>query len=56
MIDKQKGKFMLVCDACGAYVEFETWDEAKDGKRDAGYVSRKYSDGWKDLCPDCKEA
>jgi len=55
MIDKQKGKYFLICDACGEHVEFDTWDEATSGKRDAGFVSKKYSDGWKDLCAECKE-
>lgn len=56
MIDRQKGKYVLICDNCGesSSDEFDTFQDAVDAKADQGFTSKKYADGWKDLCGECK--
>ena len=59
MIDKEYGKFILVCDICGHEVKFfYSFDEEVDYKKDSGWKSRKARDksmneGWIDVCPKC---
>jgi len=57
MIEKQYGKFVVVCDNCGESGEGEyyTFEDAVNDKKSNGYISRKYSNGWKDLCKDCQD-
>ena len=55
MIDKSYGQYAIVCDACGEISadKFETWQDAVDGKKLAGYISKPYKGEWIDLCEDC---
>jgi len=55
MIDKSYGQYCIVCDACGEISadKFETWQDAVDGKADAGYSSKPCKGKWIDLCEDC---
>jgi hypothetical protein len=55
MIDKQFDSYVLVCDCCGekSTGQFDTWEEAKDSKKEEGFISRQYTNGWMDLCPEC---
>ena len=57
MITKEYGVYKIVCDICEATscADYETFDEAVEGKKDNGYQSKKYSDGWKDICSDCRD-
>jgi Fe2+ or Zn2+ uptake regulation protein len=57
MIDKNGGKYHLVCDNCGeqADEDFDDWEEAKDFKK-ANWSSRKEHGEWADICPKCKGA
>ena len=55
MIDKEYGEYILVCDVCGREVNgFESWQDAVDGKRESGFVSRKINNHWEDWCHSCK--
>lgn len=31
------------------------FDEAVDGREDIGWSGKWEKDGWKDICPECKE-
>lgn len=55
MIDKQYDSFYIRCDVCEEVSEekFDTWQDAVDAKKDLEYTSKKYANGWKDLCKDC---
>ena len=57
MITKEYGVYKIVCDICEttSCADYETFDEAVEGKKDNGYQSKKYSDGWKDICSDCRD-
>ena len=58
MISKEYGKFTFICDICGAGTdaEFDTFQEAVDGRHDIGWKSQKSINGWQDVCPDCKRS
>jgi hypothetical protein len=61
MIENEGGfgmdSFVLTCDICGeeANEMFDTFQEAVDFKRDRenGWISRKTSGEWEDVCPNC---
>lgn len=61
MIDREYGKYVLVCDICGEEVNgFDTFDEALDYKEEKDWKSRRgkqldLKDGWIDICPACIE-
>jgi hypothetical protein len=57
MIQARYGKFVLVCDNCEdeGEKEYLSFQEAVEGKKEEGWKSKKYSDGFKDLCNDCKD-
>ena len=43
MIEKSYNEFRLICDICGKEkAGFEYWDEAKDAKKELGWISRNY--------------
>lgn len=59
-IERRKYFFVLVCDCCGEESEkFDTWEEAKNAKKELGFKSTCYKteteDIWQDLCPDCQD-
>jgi len=56
MIDRDYDDYYLVCDNCGRQVDepFDSWEKAVEAKKENGYTSKKYGNGWKDLCPECK--
>ncbi|GIW49177.1 MAG: hypothetical protein KatS3mg079_653 [Caloramator sp.] len=55
MIDRQYGKYVLVCDYCGEEIEFKTFDEALEYKKENGWRSIKHSDGWETICEECRK-
>lgn len=56
MIDKEYDTFVLVCDNCGEKFDngYEFFEDAVEGKKDIGFISKKYANGWMDLCPECQ--
>ena len=49
--------FVIVCDNCfkKSEEEFETFDDAVEGKYKAGYVSTKDKHGrWQEICRECR--
>jgi len=57
MIDKQRGRYHLVCDICGEEAEegFDDFYEAVEYKKTEGWKSQKRNGQWEDVCPDCQE-
>ena len=56
MIEKHYGAFILVCDYCGGEsVEFDTFQDAVDGKNKFGWKSKRAGNEWHDVCPECQE-
>lgn len=56
MIEKTFNKYRIICDNCGedGQYDYESFHEAVDNKKEEGFISKKYDNGWKDLCPNCK--
>ena len=53
MIDRYYRQFTPVCDCCGARLPGgESFAEAVQIKRDAGWISRKVDGEWEDVCTD----
>jgi hypothetical protein len=52
MIDRQRGKIVFECDACGDVLETEEseFDEANAVRRDACWIARKIDDEWVHFC------
>ena len=46
--------YTLTCDECGEEIDFYSFMEAVDYKKENGWKSRKdrYGD-WEDICPNC---
>ncbi len=57
MIDKQSGRYHLVCDICGEEAEedFDNFYEAVEYKKTGGWKSQKRNEEWEDVCADCQE-
>lgn len=57
MIDKQSGRYHLICDICGEEAEegFDDFYEAVEYKKTEGWKSQKRNGQWEDVCPDCQE-
>lgn len=54
MIERQRDTCALVCDDCGEEIEFDTFQECVDYKKENGWKSVKDCYGnWQDICPDC---
>jgi len=55
MIDKQHGKYILVCDNCncGNDNEYGTYEDAVKAKDDSGWSVSRVQSQWMDLCPKC---
>lgn len=55
-IVRNYGRFDLVCDVCGdmADKDFDSFDEAVDGKKRYGWKSQKTNGIWEDVCPACQ--
>lgn len=61
MVDREYGKYVLVCDICGKEVTgFDTFDDALDYKDKEGWKSRRgqqldLKEGFVDVCSNCIE-
>lgn len=57
MIDKHFGDYIVICDICSEELDegFDTFQDAIDGKKKAGWISEKRSKGWFDVCTDCQD-
>ena len=56
MIDKDGGKFYLICDVClEDGLPFASFDEAVAYKKDEKWKSKKIDGEWQDICPDCQK-
>lgn len=61
MIDREYGKFALICDVCGEEVNgFETFEDALDYAQNEGWESDigkrlDLAEGYIDICPRCEE-
>ena len=57
MIDKQSGRYHLICDICGEEAEedFDDFYEAVEYKKAEGWKSQKRNGQWEDVCPECQE-
>lgn len=57
MINEEYGKFQLVCDICQNEHEqqYDTWSEAVEGKREAGFRVKREGGGYIDICRNCQE-
>jgi hypothetical protein len=58
MIEKDGfGQYDLICDNCGESADksFDDFYDAVNYRKDKdnGWTSKKYANGWKDLCPEC---
>jgi len=59
MIDKEYGKYKLICDCCGENDKeliFDTFQEAVDYKNDFNWLSMKIGEDWFNYCQSCKES
>jgi hypothetical protein len=62
MIDKEFGKYLLICDDCGIIRgrddryqnNFDCFDDAVFFAKGANYSFKKTKDGWEHYCPDCQ--
>ena len=55
VIDRNYRQFTPVCDCCGTRLPGgESFAEAVQIKRDAGWISRKVDGEWEDVCTDCQ--
>lgn len=57
MIDKHFGDYIVICDICNEELEecFDTFQDAIDGKKKAGWKSEQRSKGWLDICVECQD-
>lgn len=57
MIEKDEGKFYIVCDTCGesSNVGYDTFQDAIDSKVYEGIKSIKYDTEWMDICEECQK-
>jgi len=58
MISKEYGQYTLICDICGGGTdeEFNTFQDAVDGKNSVGWKSQYRDGGWQDVCDECLES
>jgi len=56
MIEKNGGRFTLVCDNCGERddEDFSDFQDAVDFKKSSEWSSKKQYGEWFDICPKCK--
>lgn len=56
MIEKMYGSYEIVCDICNVstFEEFNNFQDAVDSKSECGFKSKKYANGWKDICECCQ--
>lgn len=53
-IERFRDGFMPTCDICGNELPPEdTFQDAVDAKKEAGWKSRKANGEWEDVCDDC---
>jgi Fe2+ or Zn2+ uptake regulation protein len=53
--DRQHGRIIFVCDACGETQEAadDDFDSFWQGLKKQGWQARKEDDEWQHLCPEC---
>jgi len=58
MIDKQYGKYHLICEICGEEAEecFDSFGEVVEYKKYNGWISQKTEGRWQEICPSCKRS
>jgi len=56
MIQKDYDEWYIICDNCEERsTAFDSFNEAVDGKQEAGFTSRKIDGQWADICDECSE-
>ena len=58
MIDKQHGRFILVCDKCGEEVNFDNGEDFEDVRnylKSEGWQTVKIGDDWQHCCAECRK-
>lgn len=55
MMDRQKGKIVFECEACGEVLETDTgnFETAQAVRREAEWRVSKVGDVWSHYCPSC---
>lgn len=55
--DDDRTKFMIFCDCCDETSGqlYDSFDEARQGKKNEGYITKHYANGYKDICRDCQD-
>ena len=53
MIDKQYGKYILICDSCNIEEVCEDFSEAVEFIQDNYWYSEKIGGDWINYCPHC---
>ena len=55
-IIREYGKYISVCDVCFEQLpEKDSYQEAINSQKDAGWKNVKIDDEWNSVCPDCIE-
>ena len=53
-IDKIYGRYAITCDNCETMLPHEdSWEDARDALKDAGWWSYREGGEWHNLCPEC---
>ena len=55
-IERDGNIYTVICDKCGAIIdeEYDSFQEAVQGKKDNNWKSINIDGEWEDRCPDCK--
>lgn len=58
MIEKQYGRYVGACDACGVELgaEYDDFQDAVDGMKANGWKTVKVGEDWANYCPECAES
>lgn len=55
-LEREYGRYELVCDMCGEQYEFDSFDEAQDFMDSEGWKKQKINaHDWEHICGSCKE-
>lgn len=57
-IEREYGKFIVVCDLCGITDDgmvYDTFDDAVKCKKANDFKSKNICGEWYDICPDCEQ-
>ena len=57
MIQRIYCGYVIICDNCEhqASNAYESWQDAIDAKEEEGFESKNDSNGWMDLCDECRD-